>query len=58
MVKMRDILTKEEDQKINELLIELLEAHSKKEACLIKTEIDLIYAKAKERYLLNVKEST
>jgi hypothetical protein len=57
MVKMRDILTKKEHQKIDDLLIELLGAHSKKEANLIKTEIDEIFVKAKERHLQSVKES-
>jgi gas vesicle protein len=50
MPKMRDILTKAEEQKIDELLIELLDAHSKKEAELIKKEIDEIYETARERY--------
>ncbi|KZE67973.1 hypothetical protein AWM68_17525 [Fictibacillus phosphorivorans] len=55
MPRMKDILTKEEDQKVNELFIELLDAHSKKEAKLIKKEIDEIYETAKERYFSSLK---
>ncbi|WP_274856910.1 hypothetical protein [Bacillus methanolicus] len=49
-MRLKDILTPEEDSRVQELKMELLEAHNKKEAALIKAEIDEIFKTAKERY--------
>jgi hypothetical protein len=51
--KMRiyDVLTFDEKVKLAELELELLTAHSKKEATLIKKEIDLILEAASLRYM-------
>jgi hypothetical protein len=47
---LKDVLTKEEDDRVQALKMELLEAHNKKEASLIMKEIKEIFETAKERY--------
>jgi hypothetical protein len=49
-MRLKDILTKEEDNRVQALKLELLEAHNKKEAELIMAEINEIFQTAKERY--------
>jgi hypothetical protein len=50
MRRLRDILTKEEDTRVQALKMELLDAHNKKERELIMAEINEIFQTAKERY--------
>jgi hypothetical protein len=49
-MRLKDILTKEEDNRVQALKLELLEAHNQKEAELIMVEINEIFQTAKERY--------
>lgn len=49
-MRLKDILTEEEDNKVEELKMELLEAHNEKERQLILAEINEIHETAKKRY--------
>ncbi len=49
-MRIKDILTAEEDNKVQELKLELLEAHNEKERSLIMAEIEQIFDSAKKRY--------
>ncbi|MET3695938.1 hypothetical protein SAMN05877753_102532 [Bacillus oleivorans] len=50
MVRLKDYMTEAEYNKIRNLQLELLRANSKKEALLIKGEIDEIIQRIKMRY--------
>ncbi|OOE14056.1 hypothetical protein [Fictibacillus arsenicus] len=50
-LRVYDVLTFDEKVKLAELELELLTAHSKKEATLIKKEIDLLLETANLRYM-------
>ncbi|MFT9494372.1 MULTISPECIES: hypothetical protein [Bacillota] len=52
-MRLRDILTEEEDQKVQDLKMELLDAHNEKERQLILEEIKEIFETAKRRFYSN-----
>ncbi|WP_368502762.1 hypothetical protein AB3N04_00030 (plasmid) [Alkalihalophilus sp. As8PL] len=52
-LKVRDILSKEENNQLSKLKIELLNAATIKEAKSIKSKMDRIVFKAKQRYYSN-----
>lgn len=49
-MRLKDILTEEENNKIEELKMELLDAHNETERNLILVEINDIHEAAKQRY--------
>lgn len=49
-MRLKDILTEEEDNKVQELKMELLDAHNDREREMILEEIDEIFEAAKRRY--------
>lgn len=49
-MRLKDILNEEEDKKLQELKMKLLDARSDKQRALIRHEIDQIFNVAKKRY--------
>ncbi|WP_282156327.1 hypothetical protein [Cytobacillus gottheilii] len=52
-MRLRDILTEEEDQKVRDLKMELLDAHNETERQMILDEINEVFETAKQRYYSN-----